>query len=70
MSGADVVSQGPISFDIKGAADHSHTVDLSSAQLEKLRALESVTVISSSAPQSPTTLGHAHELTLRCFVPP
>ena len=47
-------------YDIQGAADHSHTVTFSAAQLAQLKAGTMVTVTST------TTFGHEHQVSVTC----
>jgi hypothetical protein len=56
----DLDSTTAKTYDIQGAADHSHTVTFSAAQLAQLKAGTMVTVTST------TTLGHEHQVSVTC----
>jgi hypothetical protein len=57
---ADLSSAVAMTYSIQGAADHSHDVTFSAAQLAQLKAGQAVTVTST------TTLAHSHDLTEAC----
>jgi|CXWL01.1.fsa_nt_gi hypothetical protein len=57
---ADLNSAVAITYSILGAADHSHSVTFSAAQLAQLKAGQAVTV------QSTTTFEHSHGVTETC----
>ena len=59
---ADLDSATPKTYDIRGAADHSHQVTFSVAQLKQLKAGTTVTVTSTVAE------GHMHNATVNCVV--
>lgn len=52
-------------YDIQGAADHTHFVTLSTADLATLKSGASVTVTSTSASSASTT-AHTHSVTVAC----
>lgn len=60
ITAADLNSTTDRSFDIRGAADHAHTVSFTAAQLAQLKAGTAVTVSSSPA------FGHDHSVSPRC----
>lgn len=57
---ADILAGIAKRYEIRGTADHSHSVELSEDDLAKLQKNENVTVISSST-------GHAHAVTITCL---
>ena len=58
---SDLDSTTVVSYDIQGAADHTHTVTLTLAQLATLKSGASVTVTST------TTDYHQHVITVSCI---
>ncbi len=61
---ADLDSQTPKSYDIAGAAGHSHQVTFSAAQLAQLKAGTAVTVTSTAFAGD----GHTHSVTVDCVI--
>jgi hypothetical protein len=57
---SDLDSTTAVSYDIRGSADHTHTVTLTAAQLATLKSGVSVTVTST------TTAYHEHVITVSC----
>lgn len=57
---ADLDSTTDRTYSIQGTSNHGHMITLSAAQLAALKALQSVTVTSS------TDLGHDHGVTITC----
>jgi hypothetical protein len=57
---ADLDSTTDMSYSIQGTASHTHTIVLTVAQLQMLKAGQAVTVASS------TTLSHNHNVTATC----
>jgi hypothetical protein len=57
---ADVADGDRVTYDIRGSADHTHTVTLSAEDFERLQGGGEVTVSSSVED------GHSHEITARC----
>jgi hypothetical protein len=57
---ADLDSAVDVSYSIQGSASHAHTITLTAAQLQMLKAGQAVTVTSS------TTLSHNHSVTASC----
>jgi len=47
-------------YNIQGTADHNHTITLTPAQLQDIKAMAAESVMSS------TTLSHSHEVTVNC----
>lgn len=63
---ADLDSMTDKVYSIMGAAQHDHTVTLTSAQLTQLKAGQSVTVTSTVA--NPPVIGpHSHDVTVTCM---
>jgi hypothetical protein len=60
----DLDSGTPRTYNIQGAATHSHGVTFSVNQLRQLRAGEAVTVTSTPFPGD----GHTHEVTVTCVI--
>jgi hypothetical protein len=60
IAAADLDSTSDKSYDIQGAASHSHTVTFSAAELAQLKAGNTVSVTSSM------TLNHDHRIGERC----
>jgi hypothetical protein len=60
IAAADLDSTSDKTYDIRGAADHTHSVTFSAAQLAQLKAGNTVTVTSSPA------FGHDHRIEERC----
>lgn len=58
---ADLSSTSSKTYDIRGSADHTHTVTLSAADLAKLKTGASVTVATSE------TASHTHSVSLACM---
>lgn len=57
---ADVDSMVDMTYNIQGSADHNHTVTLTVAQLRMIKAMNSVTVMSS------INVAHDHDVTVNC----
>jgi hypothetical protein len=57
---ADLDATNSKTYDIQGAADHSHLVSFSAADLARLKAGTALTVLTSM------TLDHQHSITERC----
>ena len=57
---ADLSSAAAMTYDIRGAADHSHAVTFTPAQLSQLKSGSAVTVVSTTA------AGHSHDVTEAC----
>ena len=57
---ADVADGEPMVYDIQGSSSHTHSVELTSQDFERLREGGQVMVTSS------ITEGHSHEITVRC----
>lgn len=57
---ADLDSTTPKTYDIQGAADHTHQVTFSAADLANLKAGRTVNVVST------TTLAHEHAISETC----
>jgi hypothetical protein len=57
---ADLDSMVPMTYNIQGTADHNHTITLTPAQLQDIKAMTAESVLSS------TTLSHNHEVTVNC----
>ena len=62
IAAADLDSPTPKSYDIMGAAPHSHQVTFSTAQLQQLKAGTAVTVTSTAFSGD----GHTHNVTVTC----
>jgi hypothetical protein len=60
ISAADKMTAAAKEYDIKGSADHSHTVSLSAEDFANLAAGD-VLILTSS-----TDAGHEHEVTITC----
>lgn len=63
----DLSSATPMTYSFGGTADHSHSVTLSAAQLQQLKAGTPVTVTSTST-ASPTTAAHTHAVSVACVI--
>ncbi|HTT13043.1 MAG TPA: hypothetical protein VMG60_19405 [Burkholderiaceae bacterium] len=57
---ADLDSMVDMTYNIQGTADHNHTIVLTVAQLQMIKVMTAVTVLSS------TTLSHNHDVTVNC----
>jgi len=57
---ADLDSTVNMTYNIQGTADHNHTITLTPAQLQDIKAMTAESVMSS------TTLSHSHEVTVNC----
>lgn len=57
VTGAQITSAGAVSLDIRGQADHPHTVDLSADEIARIGARTQV------AKSSTTDAGHSHIVT-------
>jgi hypothetical protein len=57
---ADLDSTVDKTYDIQGSATHNHTITLTPAQLQMIKAMTSTTVLSS------TNLSHDHDVTVNC----
>ena len=57
---ADLDSAAAVTYDIRGNADHPHSVTFTPAQLQQLKAGQSVTVLST------TNASHDHSVTATC----
>ena len=57
VRGADITAGGTVNLDIRGQADHSHTVALTAAQVQQVGARQQVVVTST------TDTGHQHAVT-------
>ncbi len=60
ISGADKMAGAAKDYDIKGSADHSHTVSLGADDFADLNGGTVVVV------QSSTNAGHSHDVTITC----
>ena len=58
---SDLDSSSPMTYDIHGTADHTHSVTFSAAQLAQLKAGTTVSVSSS------VTLSHDHTVSVSCM---
>lgn len=61
---ADLDLPGGKTYDIRGAATHSHSVTLSTAQLAQLKAGTAVTVTSTAGDVD----NHTHQITASCII--
>lgn len=64
---ADLSSTTPMTYNFAGTADHSHSVTLSVADLQKLKAGTPVAVTSTST-ASPSTAAHTHPVSVSCVI--
>ena len=62
LSSAELTAGNAVTLDIRGAADHTHTVPLSGAEIVQIRTGQRVTA-TSSTDSSPTFGGHSHTVT-------
>ena len=62
---ADLDSMVDMTYNIQGTADHNHTIVLTVAQLQMIKVMTAVTVLSSTS-SSYTLPPHNHEVTVNC----
>ena len=62
LSSAELTAGNAVTLDIRGTADHTHTVPLSGAEIVQIRTGQRVTA-TSSTDSSPTFGGHSHTVT-------
>ena len=62
LSSAELTAGNAITLDIRGTADHTHTVPLGAAEVEQIRIGQRVTA-TSSTDSSPTFGAHSHTVT-------
>ena len=62
LSSAELTAGNAITLDIRGTADHTHTVPLGAAEVEQIRTGQRVTA-TSSTDSSPTFGPHSHTVT-------
>jgi hypothetical protein len=60
IAATDLDSPVDRTFSIAGTADHDHTITLSVAQLQSIKAKMGATTVSS------ITVGHSHDVTVNC----